>query len=102
MSEEELYNLLITTGLEVAYDHFDEPNISPPFILYRSPDANTFKADDKTYYKQNNYIIDLVTDKKDPEEEENLEQILEENHLPYDKEESFIEAERIYQIRYFI
>lgn len=102
MSEEELYELLTTTGMEVAYDHFDEPNTIPPFILYRSPDAETFKADDKTYYKQNNYIVDLITELKEPAKEETLENIFNENNLPFDKEETYISEERIYQIRYFI
>lgn len=106
MKPDALYNLLKQTTLPVAYDHFKDlqgaPAPLPPFILYRTPDANTFKADDKIYYKQANYIIDLVTDKKDTTKEEALENILEANHLPYDKFEDFIENENIFQIRYFI
>lgn len=102
MSEEELFTLLKTTNLEVAYDHFETPNIVPPFILYRSPDAETFKADDKTYYKENNYIVDLITDKKDITTEATLEALFDSNYIAYDKEETFIESERIYQVRYFL
>ena len=102
MNEQELYTLLATTGLEVAYDHFKTPDKTPPFILYRSTDVNAFKADDKTYYKQNNYVVDLITELKDPTTEASLEAILEANNIAYDKECDFLEDERIYQTRYFL
>lgn len=102
MSEAELYQLLTSLGLAVAYDHFDTPNQTPPFILYRSPDVYAFKADNKTYYKQNNYIVDLITDIKDVSKEALIEELFDNNSIPYDKEENYIEIERIYQIRYFI
>lgn len=105
MSEQELFNLLKTMGIPVAYDHFVEApgaSVSPPFILYTIDSTESFKADDKTYFKNRQYIIDLVTDKKDPAKEEALEAILEANFLPWDKEEDYIDGERIFQIRYFI
>lgn len=102
MSEEELFTLLQGTELEVAYDHFTTPNKIPPFILYRSTDVDAFKADDKTYYKQNNYIVDLITELKDPTTEGTLEAILDNNNIAYDKETDFLEDERVYQTRYFL
>lgn len=104
MSEKELFDLLVTLNIPVAYDHFEQypdNKIAPPFILYRNTDATTQKAEDITWYKHNNYIIDLVTDIKDTTLEGNLEQLLTANHLPYDVEENYIAEERIYQIRYF-
>jgi len=102
MTEQELYSLLTTLHLPVAYDHFTTPNEVPPFILYRNVESTTLKADDRTYKKINNYIIDLITDIKDVDIEESVEELLDSNHLPYDKEEDYIDNERIYQIRYFI
>lgn len=94
------------TPIEVWYDHFiaspTKPNIVPPFILYRVIDVDTLKADDKVHYQENNYIIDLITDVKDVPLETQLETLLNNNYLPYDKEETYIGNERIYQIRYFI
>jgi hypothetical protein len=103
MNEKELYKLLQELNIPVGYDHFvAEDNITPPFILYRNDTADNFKADDKTYFKQHEYIIDLVTDKKDTVKERLLEDLLDTNNIPYDKEEDYIESEKIYQIRYFI
>jgi len=103
MSEKELYELLQELDISVGYDHFvAEDNITPPFILYRNDTATNFKADDKTYFKQHEYIIDLITDTKDTTKEGSLEDLLDGNNIPYDKEEDYIESEKIYQIRYFI
>lgn len=105
MSERELYEMLKTLGLPVAYDHFVEApgaSVQPPFILYKIDSTTNFKADDRTFSKSHQYIIDLVTDKKDVDLEETLEDLLDQNYLPYDKEEDYIESEKIFQIRYFI
>lgn len=104
MSEKELFSLLATLQIPVAYDHFEEypqQKVVPPFIVYRNTDTFTQKAEDITWYKHNNYIIDLVTEKKDAQLEESVEALLTENLLPFDKEENYIDDERIYQIRYF-
>lgn len=92
--------------IEVWYDHFvsspTKPNIVPPFILYRVEDTATLKADDKVHYQENNYIVDLITDVKSVVLEQQLEQLFNDNYLPYDKEETYLGTERIFQIRYFI
>lgn len=105
MSEKELYDLLVTLKLPVAYDHFEEyptNKVTPPFVLYFNTDATTVKAEDRTWLRYNNYIVDLVTEKKDPDLEEELEDMFYNNTIPFDKEENYIDDERIYQIRYFI
>ena len=102
MNEEELYKLLGRLNIPYAYDHFKDDKTIPPFILYRNDDTDTFKADDKTYYKENNYIVDLTTIKKMPQLEEQLEILFNDNNIPFDKFENYIESEKIFQIRYLI
>ena len=102
MSEEIIYQLLSGLGYPVAYDHFDKPVTSRPFILYRNADVESFKADDINYFKPHNYEINLITDKKDIIVENRLETLLTDNHLPFNKDEDFIESEKIYQITYEI
>lgn len=101
-----LYELLKTVNPNVAYDHFldttESPAPQPPFILYRSPDDNNFYADDTNFYKEYNYIVDLITDKKDFVLEKQLEQKFKDNNITFDRYEDYIETERIFQIRYFI
>lgn len=102
ISETELCTLLSTLNYPVAYDHFTSKEVSLPFILYRNTDSSSFKADDKSYIVGKNYIVDLATAIKDPTIESGLETIFNNNNLPYDKTEDYIESEKIYQIRYFI
>jgi len=109
MSESELKALLGSIKIsespveyiKVAYDHFRQKT-QPPFILFRNTDTTTYKADNKVYWIDNNYIVDLVTELKNPQLEQKLEQVLNNNELPFDKEEDFIDSEQIYQIRYYI
>lgn len=104
MSEKELFDLLVTLEIPVAYDHFEQypdKKIAPPFIVYRNTDPTTQKAEDITWYKHNNYIIDLVTELKNVALEDSLEALLTNYHMPFDKEENYIDDERIYQVRYF-
>ncbi len=102
ITETDLYNLLSTLEYPVAYDHFTSKEVTIPFILYRNTDSSAFRADDKSYILGHNYIVELATEKKDLTVENSLETLFDNNNLPYDKTEDYIESEKIYQIRYFI
>lgn len=103
MTVKEIYDMLLTLNIPVAYDHFiTEDNVTPPFITYRNTENNYLKADNINYHKSPYYIIDLVTEIKDTVKEDLIENLLNENELPYDKMEDYIGSEKIYQIRYFI
>lgn len=105
MTEQTLYQILKSTGVPVAYDHFEQNTgtvITPPFIVYRNDDSFTLKAENVTWFKANNYIVELATDTKDVTLEQTLENLFAENEIPFDKEELYIDEERIFQIRYYI
>ena len=105
MGEKELYDILSLMNIPLAYDHFiqsEQSSVAPPFLLYRNTDSSTFKADDMVLRKFNNHVVDLITDTKDIEIEEELEDLFVEYHIPFDKFEDYIESEQIFQIRYFI
>lgn len=103
MKVKEIFDMLLTLNIPVAYDHFvTEDNVSPPFITFRNIENDYLKADNINYHKNPYYIIDLATDIKDIVKEELIETLLDNNELPYEKMEDYIGNERIYQIRYFI
>lgn len=105
MDEKELYELLNSLHIPVAYDHFvlsDTTKVEKPFILYRNTDSAQFQADDQVYFKTKQYLVDLVTDYKDIDLENMLEEVFAENNIPWDKTEVYIDSERIYQVTYFI
>lgn len=104
MEHKQLYDLLETLNLEVAYNHFDSnKNIEPPFIVYRETSPDTFKADNKTYYRPYEFEIELVTIKKDPTLQKKLEKLLDDNNIPYDMlDETWDNEEKIYHNFYEI
>lgn len=105
MEESNLFLILKSIGIPVAYDHFintNLENIAPSFILYRNDDASHFKADDQVFYMNKEYIIELVTNKKDINLEQAVESVLSTNYLPFEKTETYIESEDIYQVTYSI
>lgn len=104
MKHKELYDLLKTLDIPIAYDHFESnKNINPPFALYRETSPETFKADNYTYFRNYNFEIEVVTDKKDVVLEQKIEDLLTNNLIPYDKEdEVWDEDERIYHNYYEI
>lgn len=97
----ELYTLLQSLQIPVAYDHFNS-KVETPYIVYTFNGLDTFKADDSIYFKENRYAIYLVTDTKDTNLEDSIESLFESNNIIYDKNESYIDSERTYQIVYTI
>ena len=104
MEHKDIYDLLKTLNIPVAYDHFDSnKNVNPPFVAYREISPETFKADGITYYRPYEFEIELVTEKKDVELEKAIEELLTNNKIPYDVEnEVWDEDERIYHNFYEI
>jgi hypothetical protein len=101
MTLNELNTILQASGFPVAYSHFLEseniPLPDPPFIVYLVVYSNNFMADNKTYKTIQTVQIELYTDKKDLEAEGILEEILNENQLPYQTTETFIDSEQLFQ-----
>ena len=104
MEHKDIYDLLKILEIPVAYDHFDSnKNVNPPFIAYRELSPDTFKADGITYYRPYEFEIDLVTEKKDVELQEQLETLLTINKIPYDLDnEIWDDEEKIYHNFYEI
>ena len=98
---EELLQILSETQIPFAYHHFAEgESPEPPFICYLLPGSNNFSADGKVYYKINEVHIELYTDLKDLAEEQRLEDVLDEHGIFYNKSETWIESEKLYEVLY--
>ena len=98
---EELLQILSETQIPFAYHHFAEgESPDPPFICYLLPGSNNFSADGKVYYKINEVHIELYTDLKDLTVEQQLEEVLDEHGIFYNKSETWIESEKLYEVLY--
>jgi sulfur transfer complex TusBCD TusB component (DsrH family) len=77
----------------------------PPFIVYLVAYSSNMMADNKVHHEIKNVQIELYTDKKDLIAENKVASVLNENELPYQTTETFIEAEslfqKIYEVRLF-
>ena len=98
---ERLAEMLTAFGLPYAYDHFAEgESPDPPFVCYLLPGSDNFSADGKVYYKINEVHIELYTDLKNPDLEQQLEDILDEASIFYNKTEVWIDSEKLYEVLY--
>ena len=98
---EELLQILSETQIPFAYHHFAEgESPEPPFICYLLPGSNNFSADGKVYYKINEVHIELYTDLKDLAVEQQSEEVLDEHGIFYNKSETWIESEKLYEVLY--
>lgn len=98
---EELLKILSETQIPFAYHHFAEgESPEPPFICYLLSGSNNFSADGKVYYKINEVHIELYTDLKDLAVEQQLEDVLDEHGIFYNKSETWIESEKLYEVLY--
>lgn len=100
----EIYELLKTLNIPVAYDHFvSNKNVSIPFVVYRELNSDTFKADGITYYRPYSFEIELITEKKDVVLQQQLEGLLTTYNIPYDiGDEVWDDDEKIYHNYYEI
>lgn len=98
---EELLQMLQEMQIPFAYHHFAEGEaVNPPFICYLLPRSNNFSADGKVYYKINEVRIELYTDLKDLAVEQQVEDVLDKHEIFYNKSETWIESERLYEVLY--
>lgn len=97
----DLYNALQETQLPLAYGMFREVP-EPPYIVYQFSYSSNFDADDRVFLTRDRYTINLYTRIKDPETESVVENALDTANYVWDKTETFIEGQQVYQISYTI
>lgn len=106
MTNTELYTMLVSiTGFadKVAYRAFPMGSAPAlPFIVYYVQNSDNFMADGKVYLQKNEVTIELYSNEKDVASETLLETKLNDNCIPWQKYEEYIESEHMYQISYDI
>ena len=98
---EKILSILRGLGIPLAYDHFAQgESPDPPFICYLIPASDNFSADGKVYYKTDQFNIELYTDLKDLSLERKIDEALDEASIFYNKSETWIESESLYEVLY--
>ena len=101
MTHQEVLKMMDEMKLPYAYHHFVEgESPDPPFLVFLYPNSDNFAADGMVYFKVNRLNIELYTDLKDVELEENVEAVLDKHGIFYEKSEVWIESENLYEVLY--
>lgn len=101
MSIKEFYEAIKGLGMPCAYHHFDEGKAPKlPYLLYLLPESENFAADNYAYHKATKVQLELYTSKKDLTSEKQVETLLDEHRLFFDKVEVFVDTEKLYQTTY--
>ena len=99
MTYSEILEMLEEAKLPLAYDHFAEgESPDPPFLVFLFPSSNNFSADGKVYQRIDALHVELYTDRKQPDLETRLEAVLDAHDVFYEKTETWIESERLYEV----
>lgn len=105
MTYKELCTCLQSTGMPMVYHSFKASGkqVPPlPYIVFFATSSDNFGADNRVYSKSTNYRIELYTGIKSIKTEEILENALDTANVFYDKTESYIESQKMFQIAYQI
>ena len=97
MELSELNELLNTLDIPVAYSHFKDL-VQTPFLVYYVQNEDIRGADNKNMLSEKNIRIELYSDLKNIELENQIEEMLIEYQL--DKNETYIESEQLLQVSY--
>ena len=98
---EKLVSMIAEMGIPSAYDHFAEgESPEPPFLCYLIPGSDNFAADGKVYHRGASVHVEIYTDKKDLAVEKKVEDVLDAHEVFYNKSETWIGSERLYEVLY--
>ena len=101
MTYKEIATLVDGIGYPYAYYQFEKETAKePPFICFYYPGRDDFLADDSNYKQITELVIELYTDNKDFTAEAAVEAALEAAEIVYEKDEAYIDSERMYMITY--
>lgn len=101
MTYKEVNTMLASVGIDYAYDHFtDDTDHELPFICFLYGNSDDFAADDTNYQRIRTLQIELYTENKDFSLEETIERVLNVNGFVYSREESWIDSEQMYMVRF--
>ena len=98
---DKLLDILKSTGFPYAYDHFAEGEApDPPFVCYLLSGSDNFSADGKVYYRISEVRVELYTDFKALASEQKIEDALDAAGIFYNKTETWIDSEKLYEVLY--
>lgn len=99
MTLEELKDILDTSELPVAFDHFVTEQ-TLPYLVYIVADNQNTPADNKVWYTAPQIQLELYTNLKNETTEGTVEAILDSVPFFYTKAEGYLPDEQMYMVTY--
>ena len=101
MKYEDIKTMLGATSMSATYYEWPIGHVPDlPYLVWYLPGSQNFTADDKVYQKIDTLNVELYTEEKDFTTEAIVEGVLNANYMAWDKVETYIESERMYQVLY--
>ncbi len=101
MSRAEIEEMLERIQIPFRYFMFEEKEaVSPPFMVWYLSESRNFFADGSVYARIDLMNVELYTDKKDFNLEYKVETELNRIGLHWQKTESFLDEEKMYEVLY--
>ena len=101
MTYQGIKQLIASFGFSYTYYSFPEKQAPAlPYVLFYFPNSNNFNADDAVYQPVEALNIELYTKDKDFTSEAAIEAVLAENGIPWEKAETYLPTENMYEVIY--
>lgn len=101
MTKEEITEMIASIGLPFAYYSFPEKEAPAlPYVIYNYPNSDNFGADNRVYARIDALDVELYTANKSPEREAQVEAVLNGAGLFWNKTETYINTEHMYEVLY--
>lgn len=98
---EKIVEAVETLGVPIRYRLFKSKPEKIPFAVYYEDESDNFAADNVVYDRRIAYVLELYANKKDREVEAGIEKAFEEAEIYWEKEESYIESEKLLMTAYY-
>lgn len=100
MTTKEIATMLSGLNIPTAYYQFPETLEGPPFLCFFYQSNNDMLADDVNYVRIDHLVVELYTDNKDFGLEKQLEGILTDAGMVWEKSEQYLDDERMFEVVY--
>lgn len=99
MKLSEIAEMIDTIGIPFTYDQWAEDEAPDlPYIAYYYPRTRGEYADDQNFIQINGLNIELYTEHKNFELENQIIRMLNENMIPFDSSEQYLTSEKMYEV----
>ncbi len=101
MTLEQFYQMLQGIELPIAYYAFPEGEAPPlPFLIYFEMNTDNFAADGIAYHEIKRMAVELYIQRRDLSLEKKIEKTFTENGIYWNKEFTYLDTEKCYEIIY--